>query len=106
MTTTAQQFTSTATGRSDQRHGAPRALFVAIAVLAAFMLALVVWQLVAADTSAPVSQAPQAAADPWAAYRPGGSVYQQQVPKAAADQLATYPPGGSVYQQQVPKAAD
>ncbi|HYN56740.1 MAG TPA: hypothetical protein VES03_06050 [Motilibacterales bacterium] len=85
MTSTAQQvLTPTATDRSDENRALPNALIVALITLAALTVALAVWQLVAtSNTSAPVSQAPQAAADQWAAYRPGGSVYQQQVPKAA-----------------------
>ena len=106
MTTTAQQVPSAlSTEGTDELHGVPRALIVALIVLAAFTMALAVWQLMVSNTSAPVSHAPQAAADPWAAARPGGSVYQQQVPQAAADQMAPYRPGGSVYQQQVPQAA-
>ena len=108
MTTTAQQLsTPTASVRADERRTLPRALIVALIALAALTIAVVTWQLTSsANTSAPVSQVPKAAADPWAASRPGGSVYQQQVPKAATDQLAPYRPGGSVYQQQVPTAAD
>ena len=104
MTTTAQQLSTT--GSADERRTFSRALIVALITLAAFTVALAAWQIVAtSNTSAPVPRAPQAAADQWAASRPGGSVYQQQVPKAAADQWAASRPGGSVYQQQVPKAA-
>ncbi len=108
MTTTAQQGrTSIATGQSDERRALPKALIVALITLAALALAVVTWQLTATtSTTAPVSQAPRAAADQLAPYRPGGSVYQQQVPRAAADQLAPNRPGGSVYQQQVPRAAN
>ena len=85
MTTTAQQLsTPTASVRADERRTFPWALIVALIALAALTIAVVTWQLTSStNTSAPVSQAPKAAADPLAAYRSGGSIYQQQVPKAA-----------------------
>jgi len=106
MATTAQQvLTTTATGRSDERRTLTRAMIVALIALAALTIAFVTWQLTSTtNATAPVEAVPEAGADPWAAYQPGGSVYEQQVPKAAADHWAAYRPGGSVYEQQVPEA--
>ena len=105
-TTTQHMLTTTSTERTDKRHALPWALLAALIALAALTVAVATWQLTATtNTAGPASQVPKAAADQWAASRPGGSIYEQQVPKAAADQWAASRPGGSIYEQQVPKAA-
>ena len=106
MATTAQPMISTvAIPRTDERRTFSPALLVLLIVLAVMTVAVVASQVrTASSGTAPSTQVPEVA-DPWAAYRPGGSVYQQQVPAAAADPWAAMRPGGSVYQQQVPAAA-
>ena len=105
MATTAQPMLTTASvPRTDDRRTSSRALLILLIALVAMTVAVVAWQLrTTSSATAPSTQVSDVEGPP-AAYRPGGSVYQQQVP-AAADPGAAIRSGGSVYEQQVPAAA-